>query len=162
MLTPDFQGNEAALRLVVDAAPEILNHNIETVPRLYRIAKSGGRYPRSLRFLGAGEGDESPTQVTKTGIIVGLGEEMHELLAVFRDLADRKVDILTIGQYLRPVEGSPGDEPLLHAGRVRLPEARGARAWASGTWSRARWCAPATTRRSRRNRPGWRNRSSPG
>jgi len=101
VLTPDFQGNEASLRLVVEAAPEILNHNIETVPRLYRVAKSGGKYERSLRFLERAK-EMAPTQVTKTGIIVGLGEEMHELLAVFRDLADRKVDILTIGQYLRP------------------------------------------------------------
>ena len=101
VLTPDFQGNETALQMVVDAAPEILNHNIETVPRLYRIAKSGGKYPRSLRFLEQVK-EMNPTQVTKTGIIVGLGEEMHELIAVFRDLADRKVDILTIGQYLRP------------------------------------------------------------
>lgn len=105
ILTPDFQGNDSALRLVVAAAPEILNHNIETVPRLYRVAKSGGRYERSLAFLAnakaiASETDESI--VTKTGIIVGMGEEMHELLAVFHDLADRKVDILTIGQYLRP------------------------------------------------------------
>jgi lipoic acid synthetase len=105
VLTPDFQGNEQALRLVVAAAPEILNHNIETVPRLYRIAKSGGRYPRSLEFLQKAKQialETGKTQVTKTGIIVGLGEEMHELLAVFRDLAERKVDILTIGQYLRP------------------------------------------------------------
>ena len=101
VLTPDFQGNEDALRLVVDAAPEILNHNIETVPRLYRIAKSGGRYPRSLRFLEQVK-EMNPAQVTKTGIIVGMGEETHELLAVFEDLAARKVDILTIGQYLRP------------------------------------------------------------
>jgi lipoic acid synthetase len=101
VLTPDFQGNAESLRMVVDAAPEILNHNIETVPRLYRVAKSGGKYPRSLRFLEQAK-EMSATQVTKTGIIVGLGEEMHELLAVFRDLADRKVDILTIGQYLRP------------------------------------------------------------
>ncbi|MEO6802727.1 MAG: lipoyl synthase [Granulicella sp.] len=110
VLTPDFQGVEEALRLVVAAAPEILNHNIETVPRLYRVAKSGGKYPRSLRFLEQAKeiaaesinGQPGRTIVTKTGIIVGLGEEMHELLAVFRDLADRKVDILTIGQYLRP------------------------------------------------------------
>jgi lipoic acid synthetase len=105
VLTPDFQGVEEALRLVVAARPEILNHNIETVPRLYRVAKSGGRYERSLGFLAgakaiAAESDERI--VTKTGIIVGMGEEMHELLMVFRDLADRKVDILTIGQYLRP------------------------------------------------------------
>ncbi len=109
VLTPDFQGNPEALRMVVDAAPEILNHNIETVPRLYRVAKSGGRYERSLAFLAnaktiaAGNPDPgSRTVVTKTGIIVGMGEEMHELLHVFRDLADRHVDILTIGQYLRP------------------------------------------------------------
>ncbi len=101
VLTPDFQGKEESLRMVVDAAPEILNHNIETVPRLYRVAKSGGKYPRSLRFLEQAK-EMNPHQVTKTGIIVGLGEEMHELLTVFRDLADRKVDILTIGQYLRP------------------------------------------------------------
>jgi lipoic acid synthetase len=105
VLTPDFQGNDESLRMVVAARPEILNHNIETVPRLYRVAKSGGRYERSLAFLAhakaiAAESDESI--VTKTGIIVGMGEEMHELLGVFRDLADRKVDILTIGQYLRP------------------------------------------------------------
>jgi lipoic acid synthetase len=87
--------------MVVAAAPEILNHNIETVPRLYRVAKSGGRYPRSLRFLEQAK-EMSPKQVTKTGIIVGLGEEMHELLEVFGDLAARRVDILTIGQYLRP------------------------------------------------------------
>jgi lipoic acid synthetase len=105
VLTPDFQGVEEALRLVVAAKPEILNHNIETVPRLYRVAKSGGRYERSLGFLEKAKAiaaETGETIVTKTGIIVGMGEEMHELLAVFRDLADRKVDILTIGQYLRP------------------------------------------------------------
>lgn len=119
VLTPDFQGVGEARRRVVAARPEILNHNIETVPRLYRVAKSGGRYERSLEFLAeakrestlsggpfasssASEWGPEPPIVTKTGIIVGMGEEMHELLAVFRDLADRKVDILTIGQYLRP------------------------------------------------------------
>ncbi|GGG63823.1 lipoyl synthase [Edaphobacter dinghuensis] len=105
ILTPDFQGVEESLRMVVAAKPEILNHNIETVPRLYRVAKSGGRYERSLRFLEQAKeiaAETGESIVTKTGIIVGLGEEMHELLAVFRDLADRKVDILTIGQYLRP------------------------------------------------------------
>lgn len=110
VLTPDFQGVEEALRLVVAARPEILNHNIETVPRLYRVAKSGGRYERSLGFLEKAKAiavemfsDRDGDQiVTKTGIIVGMGEEMHELLTVFRDLADRRVDILTVGQYLRP------------------------------------------------------------
>jgi lipoyl synthase len=112
VLTPDFQGVPAARQMVVAARPEILNHNIETVPRLYRVAKSGGRYERSLEFLAEAKRDSLSTHyplltthsplVTKTGIIVGMGEEMHELLHVFRDLADRKVDILTIGQYLRP------------------------------------------------------------
>ena len=105
VLTPDFQGVDQALRMVVEAAPEILNHNIETVPRLYRVAKSGGRYERSLAFLANAKSHAAALSrgiVTKTGIIVGMGEEMHELLHVFRDLADRKVDILTIGQYLRP------------------------------------------------------------
>ncbi len=101
VLTPDFQGNDEALCLVVDAAPEILNHNIETVPRLYRVAKSGGKYARSLRFLERIK-ELNPAQVSKTGIIVGMGEETHELLSVFEDLAARKVNILTIGQYLRP------------------------------------------------------------
>ena len=105
VLTPDFQGNDESLRIVVAARPEILNHNIETVPRLYRIAKSGGKYMRSLEFLRRAKeiaAESGQRQVTKTGIIVGMGEEMHELLAVFRDLAERQVDILTIGQYLRP------------------------------------------------------------
>ena len=106
VLTPDFQGVPEARHMVVAARPEILNHNIETVPRLYRVAKSGGRYERSLEFLAEAKTESSQHElgpiVTKTGIIVGMGEEMHELLGVFRDLADRKVDILTIGQYLRP------------------------------------------------------------
>ena len=106
VLTPDFQGVDEARQLVVNARPEILNHNIETVPRLYRVAKSGGRYERSLEFLATAKTESAAHAlgpiVTKTGIIVGMGEEMHELLGVFRDLADRKVDILTIGQYLRP------------------------------------------------------------
>src|SRR6195952_4871611 len=106
VLTPDFQGVAAARKLVVDARPDILNHNIETVPRLYRVAKSGGRYERSLEFLDLAKKDSNIDErgplVTKTGIIVGMGEEMHELISVFRGLADRKVDILTIGQYLRP------------------------------------------------------------
>ena len=105
VLTPDFQGVDEALRMVVAAAPELLNHNIETVPRLYRVAKSGGRYERSLAFLKNAKtiaAERGAEIVTKTGIIVGMGEEMHELLHVFRDLADRRVDILTVGQYLRP------------------------------------------------------------
>ncbi len=101
VLTPDFQGNEDAIRIVVDAHPEILNHNMETVPRLYRAVRSGGRYERTLRLLEFAK-ELDATMVTKSGVMVGLGEEMHELLDVCRDLAGVGVDILTIGQYLRP------------------------------------------------------------
>ena len=101
VLIPDFQGNEEAIRLVVEARPEILNHNTESVPRLYRAVRAGARYERTLRLLEYAK-KLSPKTVTKSGVMVGLGEEMHELLAVYRDLAAAGVDVLTIGQYLRP------------------------------------------------------------
>jgi lipoic acid synthetase len=101
VLIPDFQGHEEAIRIVVDARPEVLNHNIESVPRLYRVVRSGARYERSLRLLEYAR-ELSPAGVTKSGVMVGLGEETHELLQVFRDLAAVGCDILTIGQYLRP------------------------------------------------------------
>ncbi|HVT96520.1 MAG TPA: lipoyl synthase [Acidobacteriaceae bacterium] len=101
VLIPDFQGNEEAIRLVVDARPEILNHNTESVPRLYRAVRSGARYERTLRLLQFAKEVEAKT-VTKSGVMVGLGEEMDELLQVYRDLAAVGVDVLTIGQYLRP------------------------------------------------------------
>ena len=101
VLIPDFQGRDDCLEIVLDARPEVLNHNTETVPRLYRAARSGARYERTLRLL---ENVKRfvPTMVSKTGVMAGLGETMDELLLVFRDLAAREVDILTIGQYLRP------------------------------------------------------------
>ncbi len=101
VLVPDFQGREDAIRLVVDARPEVLNHNTETVPRLYRAVRSGSRYERSLQLLETAKRLD-PTIITKSGVMAGLGEEMDELLAVFRDLANTGVDILTVGQYLRP------------------------------------------------------------
>lgn len=101
VLIPDFQGNEEAIRMVVEARPEILNHNTESVPRLYRVVRSGARYERTLRLLELAK-QVDPRTVTKSGVMVGLGEEMHELLAVYRDLASVGVDVLTIGQYLRP------------------------------------------------------------
>ena len=101
VLIPDFQGLEQPLRIVMDARPDILNHNTETVPRLYRVARSGARYERTLRLLEQAKEMNSAIP-TKTGVMVGLGESTDELLAVFRDLAARKVDILTVGQYLRP------------------------------------------------------------
>ena len=101
VLIPDFQGNPEAIRTVVDARPEILNHNTESVPRLYRAVRSGARYERTLRLLGFAK-ELAPDMVTKSGVMVGLGEEMHELLEVYRDLAAVGTDVLTIGQYLRP------------------------------------------------------------
>src|SRR5215472_15806457 len=101
VLIPDFQGLDEPLRIVMDARPDILNHNTETVPRLYRIARSGARYERTLRLLERAK-EMNPAIPTKTGVMVGLGETTEELIGVFRDLAARNVDILTIGQYLRP------------------------------------------------------------
>ncbi len=101
VLIPDFQGSEEAVRTVVEARPEILNHNTESVPRLYRAVRSGARYDRTLRLLEYAK-TLDPRLVTKSGVMVGLGEEMHELLQVYRDLASVGVDVLTIGQYLRP------------------------------------------------------------
>ena len=101
VLIPDFQGNQEAIRTVVEACPEVLNHNTESVPRLYRAVRSGARYERSLELLRYSK-ELSPEGVTKSGVMVGLGEETAELLQVFRDLAAVHCDILTIGQYLRP------------------------------------------------------------
>jgi lipoic acid synthetase len=101
VLIPDFQGNPEAIRIVVDAKPEVLNHNTESVPRLYRVVRSGARYERTLRLLEYAK-ELNPAGITKSGVMVGLGEETSELLEVFRDLAKVQCDILTIGQYLRP------------------------------------------------------------
>ncbi len=101
VLIPDFQGDDEALGIVLDARPEILNHNTETVPRLYPSVRSGARYERSLRLLGKVK-RIAPGSFSKSGVMAGLGETMEELVAVFRDLAAQQVDILTVGQYLRP------------------------------------------------------------
>jgi lipoyl synthase len=101
VLIPDFQGLDEALKIVLDAQPDVLNHNTETVPRLYRSVRSGARYQRTLRLLESAKAF-SPATVTKSGVMVGLGEATDELVKVFRDLGSRGVDILTVGQYLRP------------------------------------------------------------
>ncbi len=101
VLIPDFQGLEEPLRIVLDAKPNVLNHNTETVPRLYRAVRSGARYQRTLDLLSNSK-KWDPETVTKSGVMVGIGEETGELIEVFRDLGACGVDILTIGQYLRP------------------------------------------------------------
>ena len=101
VLIPDFQGLDEALQIVLKARPDVLNHNTESVPRLYRVVRSGARYERTLRLLENAK-KFSPGMITKSGVMVGLGESMTELVDVFADLAARQVDILTVGQYLRP------------------------------------------------------------
>ena len=108
VLIPDFQGDAQALETVLDARPDVLNHNTETVPRLYRMARSGGRYARTLQLLDRAR-RRAPDIPTKTGVMVGLGEEREELIATFRDLRDAGCQILTIGQYLRP---TPNHAPM--------------------------------------------------
>jgi lipoic acid synthetase len=101
VLIPDFQGDEEALRVVLDAKPDVLNHNIETVPRLYRMARPGGRYQRALDVLRR-SAELAPSIPTKSGLMVGLGEEWDEVVETLRDLRCARVSIVTIGQYLRP------------------------------------------------------------
>ncbi|HYL20283.1 MAG TPA: lipoyl synthase [Gemmatimonadales bacterium] len=101
VLIPDFKGSERALGIVVDAKPDILNHNLETIERLYRLARPGGRYRRALELLRKAKALDA-TLLTKSGLICGLGEEWDELLVAMRDLRGQGVDILTLGQYLRP------------------------------------------------------------
>ena len=100
-LIPDFQGLAASLEAVIDAAPDVLNHNTETVPRLYKVARHGGRYDRTLELFRRARA-VAPRLVTKSGIIVGLGETTAELVETMRDLRAVDVNILTLGQYLRP------------------------------------------------------------
>ncbi len=108
VLIPDFKGDEDALRLVVEAKPDILNHNLETVERLHPWARPGGRYWRSISLLGAAKRMD-PTLLTKSGVILGMGETTEEIRQAMEDLRKASVDILTLGQYLRP---SPQHAPI--------------------------------------------------
>ncbi len=101
VLIPDFKGSEEALKIVMDARPEILNHNVETVPRLFRKVQPQDHYEWAMATLGNAKRME-PEVLTKSGIMLGLGETFDEVVEVMRDLAALKVDILTIGQYLQP------------------------------------------------------------
>jgi lipoic acid synthetase len=101
VLIPDFKGDEAALRSVLDAGPDVLNHNTETVPRLYRTARPGGRYDRALQLLDRSR-TYAPRIPTKSGLMVGLGEDWAEVVSTLGDLRTAGCQIVTIGQYLRP------------------------------------------------------------
>jgi len=109
VLIPDFQGSHTAMDIVMAAAPDVLNHNTETVPRLYRQVRLGARYERSLDMLAYAK-SVSPRTPVKSGLMLGLGETIDEVLAVMRDLRAHYVDILTVGQYLRP---SPKHLPIV-------------------------------------------------
>ncbi len=101
VLVPDFQGSHAAMDIVMSEAPDVLNHNTETVPRLYRMVRLGARYERSLDMLAYAKASR-PDVPTKSGLMLGLGETLEEVVEVMRDLRSSNVDILTLGQYLRP------------------------------------------------------------
>jgi lipoic acid synthetase len=105
VLIPDFKGSEAALRTVLDARPDVLNHNIETVPRIFRQVRAGGRYDRSLELLDRARRC-TPGIPTKSGLMVGIGEEWDEVVGTIGDLRRAGVSILTIGQYLRPSQAN--------------------------------------------------------
>jgi len=109
VLVPDFQGSRPAVETVMEAAPDVLNHNTETVPRLYRQVRLGARYGRSLDLLAYAK-SLTPATPTKSGLMLGLGERPDEVLAVMRDLRAHRVDVLTLGQYLRP---SPKHLPIV-------------------------------------------------
>ncbi len=103
VLVPDFQGNEESIRAVLEAGPDIYNHNTETVPRLYKRCRPGGRYERVMNIFRTAKRIASDIP-TKTGMILGMGETLEEVELVMRDLRAADVDILTLGQYLRPSE----------------------------------------------------------
>jgi lipoic acid synthetase len=102
VLIPDFKGSVRALQIVIDARPAILNHNLETAERLYRLARPGGRYDRALELLASARRLGGASALTKSGLILGMGEEWDEVLVCMRDLRRSDVNILTLGQYLRP------------------------------------------------------------
>lgn len=102
VLTPDFQGRKESIDIVINAAPDVFNHNIETVPSLYKKARPQANYQRSLDFLDYIK--QNSNILTKTGLMVGLGETKEELIQTFEDLAKIKCDIVTIGQYIAPTK----------------------------------------------------------
>ena len=107
VLTPDFRDKDGGLETVVNAGPDVFNHNLETVPRLYQSIRPGARYFHSLRLLDRAK-EIDPNVFTKSGIMVGLGEEKSEVLQVMDDLRSAGVDFLTIGQYLQPTPRHAG------------------------------------------------------
>jgi lipoic acid synthetase len=140
VLIPDFQGSLPALKTVLDSSPTVLNHNVETVPRLYPEVRPQARYERSIELLWRAKA-EDPKILTKSGLMVGLGETHQEVLEVMRDLREADGDFLTIGQYLQP---SPQHHPVIRFvppaefdEYQRAGEEMGFRAVASGPFVRS-------------------------
>ena len=128
VLTPDFQGQEMPLARVIAARPDVFNHNVEVVPRLYPLARRGSIFLRSARVLRNAKELGGEAVTTKSGLMVGLGETHEEMVETFGLLREHHVQVLTIGQYLRPSRAAPADRPLLAPGRVRGARARRLRA----------------------------------
>ena len=119
VLTPDFRGQEMPLAKVIHERPDVFNHNVETVPRLYPKARRGSQFLRSARVLRMAKEMGGDEVITKSGLMVGLGEEFDEMVEAFGILREHEVQVLTVGQYLRPTENHLPVDPLLAPGRVR-------------------------------------------
>jgi lipoic acid synthetase len=136
VLIPDFQGDDAALRTVLDAAPDVLNHNLETVPGLYSRIRPQARYERSLELLRRSR-EAAPRIATKSGLMLGLGEDMEDVRAVIRDLAGIGCAIITVGQYMRPSRKHPEVARWVHPDEfAELAE------YGKGLGVRHMFCAP--------------------
>ncbi|HQK88612.1 MAG TPA: lipoyl synthase, partial [Acidobacteriota bacterium] len=121
VLVPDFQGDAAAVRTVLEAAPDVFNHNVETVPRLYPVVRPQADYARSLAVLRQAA-DRKPAVPVKSGLMVGLGEERDEVMAVLADLRAAGVMFVTIGQYMQPRRGNLPVVRYVHPDEFRLYE----------------------------------------
>lgn len=113
VLIPDFKGKRQPLETVINSGPDVLNHNLETVPSLYRTVRKGSLYDRSLNVLAMAK-EIKPTLLTKTGLMVGLGETVDEMRQVFKNIKEQRVDILTLGQYLKPDKNNLDVEKYYH------------------------------------------------
>ena len=147
VLIPDFCGNWDALAVVMAERPDTLNHNIETVPRVFKRVRPKGDYAQSLELLSRAKAI-NPDAVTKSGMMVGLGETWDEIAGTMRDLRSVDCDLLTIGQYLRPSAKHAPLGEVVHAGGLRGAGRAGAGPEGSGTWRRGRWSGAPTTRTS--------------
>lgn len=122
VLIPDFKGNEEALNIVLDAKPDILNHNLETVPRLYRTVRPQANYQQSLEVL---ERAKKRGFTTKTGLMLGIGERMEEVIEVMKDIRVTNADILTLGQYLQPTKEHLPIDRYVHPDEFKMLKERG-------------------------------------